>query len=86
MCILAFAFLLVLFEFPRTMFAATLATIATFQMVLFSKDNITFWGKIVIFFVELIGEGHVANFVKLIDFLQDILFINCSLLHILWLK
>jgi hypothetical protein len=52
MSILVFSFLLILFELPRTMFAATLATISSFQMVLFGKDDIAFGSKIVIFFIE----------------------------------
>ena len=72
--VLVFPFFLVFFEFPRTMFAATLATISAFQMIFFGKDDITFWGKIVIFFIKLVGEGHSANFVKLIDLLYNDLY------------
>jgi hypothetical protein len=47
-------------------------------MVLFSKDNIAFGSKIVIFFFELVGESHSANFVKLVDFLMVTRFIYSS--------
>lgn len=43
-------------------------------MVLFGKDDVAFGSKIVIFFFKLIGESHSANFVKLIDLLNDIEF------------
>ena len=43
------------------MFATTLATMTSFQMVFFGKNDKPFWRKVVILFVKFIRKSHGAK-------------------------